>query len=171
MDIDILEIVDNRYRGLSERSLGNIQLKYKSRKWREKRKESAKIYEMYSKYIEDMYVKEYENTFQLFQELYPYYLFLRSYDYPCEMIVCNEEPLKDFYGKEIEFLGIDIVNQFCETLLYYHKERGFPNVLNKNGLCCDMSGCDKIIEFSPQIKVPIPETDKWKCLYIYKILC
>ena len=57
----------------------------------------------------------------------------------CDVIVYDKKPLKDAFGYELEFLGVDIEADKTECPLESHDGDGCEPFINNNGLCPDIS--------------------------------
>lgn len=165
MDIDIKPIEKRSYgyRGV-DRLLNTHHFKYKSKK------EFNKLIEMYFDYISYTFVSEDIDTISIFNKILPFYSLLMENGVSCEIIIYNDEPVKDFSNEKIEFLGIDIVNQHNESLLT-DPAIGLPqNCLNKNLLCYNIDDCTRIINHLEEY-ILNEYGHEMKTLYVYKVIC
>lgn len=111
MRFDIVTL-DNSYRGV-ERSLNTDDLLSKK----------AKVYydksiNYYFKYLDLIYnAQGVSYNLNTFNELLIYYKKFKSYGINCEIIAYNNSLLNDVFGWQIKLLGVDIVNNFYESLL------------------------------------------------------
>lgn len=89
---------------------------------------------------------------------------LKKYEIPCELIVYDDKPLNDAFGYDIEFLGIDIVHEMCESLIEDEVNPKISHLLNENGLCRNEKDVEKIIPFQDH------GGDDWKPCYVYRLV-
>lgn len=165
MDIDIkpIEKRSTGYRGV-DRLLNPHHFKYKNKKMFDK------LIEMYFDYISYTFLSEEIDTLEMFNRILPFYSLLAENGVSCEIIICNEEPVTNFYNEKIEFLGIDIVNQHYESLLT-DPSIGLPiNILNKNLLCNGIDDCTKIINLL-EGHILTEYGHEMKPVYVYVVLC
>ena len=101
-----------------------------------------------------------------FNELIKCYSQLKEYDVRCEIIVYAQQPLKDAFGKQIEFLGFDIVHDMAESLLKNSEciDEVARKRLNPYGLCIDLGDVDAIIQSTDSGDV------LWNPCWIYRVL-
>lgn len=78
------------------------------------------------------------------------------------MIIYSNEPMESFNGWGIELLGIDIVHDFCESLLSNGVDSEADAILNENGLCKNKEDVGKIIA------VQDPGDVDWSPIYVYR---
>ena len=55
--------------------------------------------------------------YNTFNDLLMYYNKFRNYGVDCEMIAYDTFPMVNSFGRKIELIGIDVVHDFCESLL------------------------------------------------------
>lgn len=159
MNIDIKPIENNQigYRGLDR--LLNVERFNVDKGFNQ-------LIKMYFDYIS--YLLEYNDSNDTFYKILPFYYFLVEKGAKCEMIISDKEPVNDFCGNKVEFLGIDIVNQYFDSLLLEPTVDLSETLLNKNMLC-------KQIEYYPEIisnlgEYQLPEHE-WEPQYVYKVIC
>ena len=153
MRFDIAPI-KGKYRGM-ERTIGATEL------WRPK---TNKIYSqllekyfLYLRYIELCDDDSFKKTIDFYKELC-------DYDIICEVITYATHPLEQAYGYPIEFLGIDIVHDMCESLIADEINETIKHFLNENGLCDTEEDAIRIIPFQDHGNV------EWIPCYVYKIV-
>jgi hypothetical protein len=134
MKFDVVPI-RSAYRGIG-RSLAPQDF----RPWVDKRNMDY-LLEVYFDYITDSLKPECQETFE---RMLSYCRTFRESGIPCEVIVYDSQPLENAYGKELQFLGIDIVLNLAESLLENGAERLSKNLLNENLLCLELSNLPKI---------------------------
>ena len=81
----------------------------------------------------------------------------------CNIIVYDDKPIDNAYGREVNFLGIDIVADRECPLKYDHREDS-KKILNNNGLCPDIEAAH---ELSYKWK---GEYKHFEFLYVYTVL-
>lgn len=64
----------------------------------------------------------------------------------CEVIVYDSQPLESAYGRQLAFLGIDIVHDMAESLLESGPDVCAKSLLNEYQLCSCVSDVPKVIE-------------------------
>lgn len=89
---------------------------------------------------------------------------LKKYEVPCELIVYDDKPLNNAFGYDVEFLGIDIVHDMCESLIENQVNPKICHLLNENGLCRNKEDVEKIIPFQDHGDV------EWEPCYIYRLI-
>ena len=126
------------------------------------RKNYDKLFELYLNYLSNM---ELPFNQENFKKILTFYKALQASNVPCIVIAYDNKPLSDCYGYSIQFMGIDIVRDLCESML---SDTDFADrmisFLNQNGLCQDISFVKKILSFA--------DTDlKWEPCWVYQVLC
>lgn len=114
------------------------------------------------------------DVYQKFENNLPYYNFLKTHNVPCEILLYAEEPQNDFAEKELEYLGMDIVEDGMESLILCWILCGFTDYLNGNGLCETKEDCQKIIEKNDKMISPVYSSERdfaWEVYYVYRIMC
>ena len=155
MRFDLVPIRSN-YRGIGRSLLGTDLLTEKTEKkykW---------LLEEYFKYLEIELFEEVGK--KSFDKTIDFYKLLRSYDIMCEIIVYNESSLQEAFGYPIEFLGIDIVHDMCESLIEDSLNPRIEKYINTNGLCRNLEDVKTIIPFQDCGNVD------WKPCYVYKVI-
>lgn len=84
-----------------------------------------------------------------FDELIEYYQLFRKYDINCEIIVYDNSPLSDVFGRNVKLLGIDIVHDMAESLLESTEELKdeVKERLNCFGLCSKLEDIEAVMRF------------------------
>ena len=160
MKFDIVSL-NTFYRGI-ERSLsaddllsGNAKAQYN------------RLANLYFRYLDIMYDSKmvlYDiDTFSIILE---YYNTFKSLGVDCEIIAYDDKPIKNAFNYTIEFLGVDVVHDFAESLL-----EDFNNVntivkkqLNSYGLLNNSDTTDIVLKNS------VTGGMKWKPCWVYKVL-
>lgn len=155
MEIDIVPW-NSQYRGMGR--ILSVQ-HFNSQK---AKKNFNKICEEYFKYLDLLYFQK-EST--LWENILSFYKVLVENEVECEVIAYDSKIINDVYGQKIEFLGLDIVKDNCESLIYYSKNQIDKSYLNENGLCNDLNSVKKIIEIFQE------NEGNWNPCWIYKINC
>lgn len=154
MKYDIVSI-KRAYRGMARSLLATDLITTKSEKYFDV------LLDMYYKYIS--FIEE-TATREIFKELTEFYALLLKYDIDCEVIAYDVRTLKNVYDYPVEFLGVDIVHDECESLLENRVEYIGNRILNKNGLCNNKTDAIKLISLLDHGDV------EWIPYYIYKII-
>ena len=87
----------------------------------------------------------------------------RSYDINCELIAYDYNYSRSVFDYSLEFLGIDIVHNMCESLLSDEVSSSISNMLNPNGLCNNEK------EIKDIIRCLDTENLEWKAAYIFRV--
>lgn len=154
MKYDIASI-KGMYRGMARSLLATDMITVKGKK------HFDFLLDMYYKYIS--YIEKVENQ-QIFEELIKFYVSLLKHDVNCEMIAYDTKPLKTVYGYSIEFLGIDIIHDECESLLEIKENHVGDQFLNRNGLCNNKRDAINLTSLLDHGDV------NWIPFYIYRIV-
>lgn len=120
----------------------------------------------YFKYLDLLYgPRGVSYNSRTFDDLLIYYNKFKGYGVECEMIVYDGVPLNDFFEWKIELLGIDIVHDFCESLLeeYNKMSDDVKKILNSNGLLTELTNIDIVLKNSVCGDV------EWKPCWVYKV--
>ncbi len=99
---------------------------------------------------------------ELFKYLLDYYRFLKTHNITCEIIAYDNIPIDEAFGYEIEFLGLDVTHDMCESLIEEYNEN-IASFTNENGLCYDMCAVKKVISISNNGNLT------WEPCYVYKV--
>ena len=155
MRYDIVSITQ-RYRGM-DRALTGHELYTQSN-----RKVYDDLFEKYLKYISVLCDEA--PLEESFFEIIEFCNEFKKYGVLCELIAYDSEPLTDVYGFELEFLGVDIVHDMCESLISNCNDKQLQYYFNENGLC----------KLETDIQEIVPQLDhggvEWKPCYVYKVL-
>ncbi len=155
MIIDIVPY-NSHYRGMGR----NITVEHFNSK--KAKKNFYQLCEQYLLYVDLFYFEKDESV--LWEEILSFYRILIENDIDCEIIAYDNKIISDIHGYKVEFLGIDIVKEMCESLIYYSGDNIDKNCLNKNGLCENVKDTRKIINTFNE------EENDWKPCWIYKII-
>lgn len=146
--------IQSRYRGM-ERGLTTEDI------WTSKAREKYdELLEIYYAYLDCILEESDEN---ILGRLILIYNEFTKYDVLCEIIAYDICPISEIAGCSIEFLGIDIVHDMCESLISGEVRPCIEHLLNKNGLCSAVGDIEKIIPFQDHGNV------EWKPCYVYKV--
>jgi hypothetical protein len=166
MNIDILPINHTiiNYRGI-DRLLSAEQFNVT--------KGFKQLLEMYFDYIST--ISEYADVEDIFCKIHPFYSCLIENGVLCDMIIANKEPINNFCNKELQLLGLDIVNEFDESLLpliadSYNELSKYKSLLNENILCKNIDDCVKITTNSKDF-ILSEYGREMEIKYIYKVIC
>lgn len=111
MKFDIATL-DAPYRGIGRSLNTNDLLSPKARTYYD---ESINYY---FEYLDLMYsAKGVSYDSNTFNDLLRYYNKFKAFGVDCEIIVYDDFPFTEIFGWQIELLGIDVVHDFCESLL------------------------------------------------------
>lgn len=146
--------IKGKYRGMGRSLLATDLLELKS-----KRKFEL-LLEEYFEFLE--YSQELNK--KSFDKIVVFCEVLREHNIPCEIIVYNDEAMKDAFGYSIEFLGIDIVHDMCESLISEEVNLYIQELINENGLCSTVDAVYKIIPYQDHGEV------EWKPCYVYRVI-
>lgn len=152
MKVDIVSL-SKKYRGMA-RSIAPSDFP------KIKKAEFDVMIEKYFEYIDAVLNLHCEN---LFYKLIPFYDYLKSYGIKCEMIVYDNCKISDAFGAPVEFLGIDITHDMCESLLEENDK--IPDCyLNDNCLLNSEDDC--------RVVVSLLDTSEtlWEPCWIYKVI-
>lgn len=145
---------DKKYRGIGRGLLISDVINKKNRK------EFEYMLELYLSFLED---NEINNEKSLVRTI-EFYKVLISFDIPCEIILYNQSPVTQAWGYTLEFLGIDITHDLCESLIDDEINPKIEHLLNENGLC----------KTEEDVKTIIPYQDcgdvEWSPCYVYKMI-
>lgn len=155
MIIDIVPY-NSHYRGMG-RSITVEHFNSKKAK-----KNFNQLCEEYLLYVDLFYFEKDESV--LWEEILSFYKILIENEVQCEIIAYDNKIINDIHGYRVEFLGIDIVKEMSESLIYYCEDRIDKFYLNKNGLCMDVQDVKKICDMYDEY-----ESD-WKPCWIYKVI-
>lgn len=169
MKICIVETgnLNRNYLGADDRMITMPRIKHLGRR------EFKQYLEMYFEYIDVIDFSDMD-VYQKFENILPYYNFLKTHNVPCEILLYAEEPQNDFAEKELEYLGMDIVEDGMESLILCWIHCGFTDYLNGNGLCEIKEDCQKIIEKNDKMISPVYSSERdftWEVYYVYRIMC
>lgn len=120
------------------------------------------LVEEYYKYISISLQPE---SKEKFDRLVVYYKSLLEFDISCELIVFDVCPLVTAYGHPIEFLGIDLANDFSESLLEFGHRKLPSAILNDNMLLTHESDAIKAIPLCNHGGYT------WLPCWVYKVIC
>lgn len=121
------------------------------------------LLELYFKYIDE--ISQNLPSPNGLLTLINFYNELKKYDIQCEIIAYDRYPLNEVYNYPVEFLGVDVVHDMCESLLdYAYDNEGISQYLNENGLCVCEKDVNKVIPFLDHSDV------EWLPCYVYKII-
>ena len=127
-------------------------------------KQSKKEYDyLLDKYFEYLSLIQNNPSTKGMDELIGLYNEFLKYEIKCEVIVYSHTPLKDAFGYDLEFLGIDIVHRMAESLLKECTKREVRDYLNENGLLSSLDHFCSIVLLLEHGNL------KWEPCYIYKI--
>jgi hypothetical protein len=157
IDIYPLESQIKGYRGL-ERLLSVEHFNVK--------KGFEQLLEMYFDYISYNFIED-NNMENTFHKIFSFYTFLIEKGIQCEMVISDKNPIDCFCSQELKFLGIDIVNQYHESLLLELFNELPEDFLNINLLCKKIEDYDKIEHLLKKHEV---KKSEYESQYIYKIL-
>lgn len=99
--------IKGKYRGMARSLLATDLLNPKSR---------SKFELLLEEYFEFLEYSQDMNK-QAFEHMVAFCKVLREYNIMCEIIVYDDETLEDVFEHSIEFLGIDMVHDMCESLI------------------------------------------------------
>lgn len=159
MKFDIVTL-DAPYRGMG-RSLNTDDLLTKKAK-----EHYNQSIELYFKYIDLMFSAEGVSYHSMtFNNLRMYYNIFKSYGVNCEIIAYDSVPLTDVFGWKIELLGIDVVHDFCESLLEETDRVCYAvkSCLNEWGLLRKAEDMDVVLKNSDCGEC------SWKACWVYKV--
>lgn len=152
MNIELVPI-ENKYRGI-DRILNsahfNINEYYN------------KILNMYFDYL-NMDLNNILLNSKEFEKICCFYKQFKQYGIKCELIAFDNHPI---YKNEVHFLGIDIVNEYFESVLLdenYIRSNKFA--LNNNGLFTNFKDAEKMLETIPNDEAG----HKLNPYYVYKM--
>ena len=154
MYIDIAPIL-SKYRGLA-RTI-NCDLFSK--------KNFDYLFNLYLEYIS--FGLEIVDSYDYFQKFLPFYYELIKNNIDCEIIISDKEPIKQFDKYSLEFLGIDIVNGYFESLLKDNNKIN-QSILNNNSLFDDKETCMGLFDFNNHNS--LNNDCIWEHWYVYKVL-
>lgn len=149
-----IAITNRKYRGMERAVTATDLLNPKTEK------QYDVVLEKYFSYLE--YADKVDEI--SFEKTVAYYLELRQYDIPCELIAYGSIPVENIFGYSTELLGIDIVHDMCESLICDELNPEIVHLLNENGLCENVEDVEKIIPFQDYGGV------EWKPCYVYKVI-
>ena len=98
------------------------------------------------------------------ENILSFYNILVENEVDCEIIAYDNKRIYDVYNHKVELLGIDIVKEMCESLIYYSEEWIDKSCLNENGLCRNIESVNEIVEQSGE------NQDEWKPCWVYKVI-
>lgn len=129
------------------------------------KKNFKKSIEYYDRYLGLLYSPEdISYNSDLFNEVLECYTALKKYGVDCEIIAYDILPIDSFFGYSLELYGIDVVNDFVESLLsdneYICDE--VKNHLNKYGLLDNVNDVSIVLKNSRS-------TDSYGPCWIYKV--
>lgn len=157
MEIDIVEIPENGYRGI-ERSISDDQFpSYKT-------KEFDILIDMYCKYYYNAVAGEKEVCLKQFESDKVFYYELKKNGIACEVIVSDNKPIESLENYELEFLGYDISNQHGESI--FSNEEIVPGT-NGNLLCPREEDYEKYVKM---LSFKMPPDDVFEMWYVYRIV-
>lgn len=133
------------------------------------KKNYNQILEMYFEYISSEELELNNATAStVFSTMYEFYNKLTENEIPCEIIVFDYNAIESFCDKELEFLGIDIVNDCLESLMLELPNGFHTTLLNNNQLC------DSLMQYNAMVSLlhdaMIPNHSYAPC-YVYRIDC
>ena len=146
--------IKGKYRGMGRSLLATDLLKLKSSR------ESELLLAEYFEFLE--YSQKLNKIF--FEKTIDFYEVLKEHNIPCEIIAYDDEVIKDVFGYSIEFLGIDIVHDMCESLISDELNPCIEKWMNINGLCSTEEVIEEVISYQDHGGV------EWKPCYVYKVL-
>lgn len=127
-----------------------------------------KLISSYFEYLDLMYSATKNNPYnsEIFNDLMGYYKKFKSFGVDCEIIVYDSLPIKNFFGEQIELLGIDVVHELSESLLedpnsVHDIVKGH---LNSFGLCQKLEDTDIVLKNSSCGDID------WKPCWVYKVI-
>lgn len=146
--------IKGKYRGMARSLLATDLLNPKSRS------KFELLLEEYFEFLE--YSQDMDK--QVFEHTVAFYKILKEYNIICEIIAYDDETLEDVFGYSIEFLGIDIVHDMCESLIESGLSQYTKKMINQNGLCRTEADVEEIIPYQDHGGV------EWKPCYVYKVV-
>ncbi len=146
--------IKGKYRGMARSLLATDLLNSKNRN---------KFEDLLEEYYEFLEYGQ-EISKQAFERVVAFYNVLKSYGITCEVIAYDENVLESIFGYSIEFLGLDIVHDMCESLIESELNSYVEKMINQNGLCRTESAVREIIPYQEHGGV------EWKPCYIYKVI-
>ena len=159
MNFDIVSL-NTPYRGIC-RSLNADDLLMKNA-----RTHYQESINYYFKYLDLMYnAKGVSYDYNTFNDLLMYYNKFRNYGVDCEMIAYDTFPMVNFFGRKIELIGIDVVHDFCESLLENTNEihDAIKEHLNSFGLL------QKPEDINIVLKNSFCGDYQWKPCFVYRV--
>ena len=82
-----------------------------------------------------------------FEKICAFCKIMKAKGFDCDVIVYDDKPIKQAYGRSLLFLGIDIEANGTECPLSFGNKEGLTAELNKNGLCPNIEIAQNISEF------------------------
>lgn len=146
--------IKGKYRGMGRSLLGTDLLNSETQK---QFKYLLELYFEFIDYSQNINKQSFERTIKFCK-------ILESYNVICELIVYDEEVLEEAFGYSIEFLGIDVVHDMCESLIEGGLCSGSEMIVNQNGLCKTMEDVEIMINNQDHGGV------EWKGCYVYKVI-
>jgi hypothetical protein len=159
INIDLVSTKYSNYRGIERPLTTNEILENNSCK------DFDFLLDCYYNYIDITYNQELD-TNELYNKYYKIFVTFRESDVPCEIIFFTENPIFEFNGIKLEFLGCDIINHNKESLLTDSEIEIVSNYLNNNGLCSNISNVETVKKiFSSRLSC-----FQWKPYYVYRVV-
>ncbi|MBQ7670788.1 MAG: hypothetical protein IJS45_08725, partial [Clostridia bacterium] len=145
----------NKYRGVSRGLLVSELATDSSQK---SFKELLKLYLDYITIVnEEMSIIDFKKVIEIYTEF-------KNRKVNCECILFDNKPIKEFMQYKLEFLGVDIINDYSESLLSDVPDKFRCRFLNHNGLCNNASIIETII---PMLN---PGNEEWSAGYVFKVI-
>lgn len=155
MKIDIVPIKET-YRGIDRALLATDLLTQRGKK------DYRKLLNAYDVYC-NMSLQHTQDR-EMLEWLICFEKTLQQYGVGCEIIAYDTQPIDSVYGHSVEWLGIDITHDLCESLLEDIQDARIDETLNKNGLCTkteDMSALMPMLDVGDVI---------WEACHVYRVL-
>ena len=122
-----------------------------------------RVLDKYFEYLSILDLPVCKDNFERIIECYHFFL---ENNVKCEMIVYDNTPFESAYGYKVGFLGIDVVCDMCESLIFESASNEFVKKLtNQNGLCDDIRDVATIISGTSQ------QDFVWRPCWVYKVIC